>query len=186
MSFADPNEMDEEPPADADEADPETTTTPPETVELERAAESDAVPDGKLPLDEAIKANAQVLRSKADNFALERIEEDTKGLHAEIAELREERNNLRDEVEELRAIATDIRGLRERLDSLEGWKGNVTRRLNESSENIRKLLTVSNLDAQGLCPECNDAPLKTKRPFGESNRIECAGEDCDHVAAKLE
>jgi seryl-tRNA synthetase len=162
MSFADPNELDEEPPADADGPDPETTTTPPETVELEWVAESDTVSDGQLPLDEAIKANAQVLRSKADNFALDRIEEDTEGLHAEIAELREERNNLRDEVEELRGIATDIRGLRERLDSLEGWKGNVTRRLNASSENIRKLLTVSNLDAQGLCLECNDAPSRSR------------------------
>lgn len=186
MSFADPDEMDEGPPADTDEVDAETTTTPTETVELEWAVESEAVPDGELPLNEAIKANAQVLRDKADDFALERIEEDTKGLHAEIAKLREECNDLRAEVEELRAVDDDIWGLRKRLDSLEGGKGDVIRRLNESSGNIRKLLTVSDIDAQGLCPECNDAPLEVKRPFGKSNRIECASEDCSHVAAELE
>lgn len=186
MSFADPDEMDERPPANTDEVDAETTTTPTETIELKWAIESESVPDGELPLNEAIKANAQVLQGKADDFALERIEEDTKGLHAEVAELREECNDLRAEVEELRAVADDIWGLRKRLDSLEEWKGNLTRQLNESSENIRKLLTVSNLDAQGLCPECNDAPLEVKRPFGQSNRIKCASEDCNHVAAELE
>ena len=186
MSFTDPDEMDEGLPADADEADAETTTTPAETVEFEWGVESEAVPDGELPLDEAIKTNAQVLRGKADDFALERIEEDTKGLHAEIAQLREECNDLRAEVEELRAVADDIWGLHERLDSLEGWKGDVIRRLNEGSGTIRKLLTVSDIDAQGLCPECNDAPLEVKRPFGRSNRIECTSEDCNHVAAELE
>lgn len=184
MSFASTDPDDDEQPADADEADAEPIDAPDapeapdedggdesdeqarETVELAWVPEDD---EPEKPVPEAVEANARMIKGAADEYDLEDVERTVEGLREEIDDLREEN-----------------RQLRERIDSLEGWKGRVVGRLNSISDDIRKLLTASDLDAQGLCPECGDAPLEKQSYLGSSNQIECAGEDCDHVAAQLE
>jgi len=191
MSLAAPDDHDdEEEPAEAAEADAEETEEPADLdgdgeahqpsldedggddadadadaddeVYLEWADEYGVHEDGTLPLHEAVEENGRIYLNAANEWQLEDVKE-------EIEALREENHKLR-----------------ERIDSLQGWKGNVIGRLNETSENVRLLLTESDLDANGTCPECGDAALQKVTGFGQTNRIECSGEDCDHVAAELE
>ena len=169
--------VDEEPPAEADEANAETTETtasPADTVELEWAAESEAVPDGELPLDEAIKANASVLRGKVDEFALENVEGDVEALREEIAALREERDDLRAEVETLRG---EIDALTERLESLESWRGRTVSTVNQNIADINRLAAVV-FDNEPPCPECENGRLeKDTGGFGDDT-VGCT--DCEY------
>jgi len=184
MSFADPDEMDEEPPANTDEADAETTETTPspaDTVELEWAAESEAVPDGELPLDEAIKANATVLRGKADDFAVERLQEEIDTLAAEIGELREDRNDLRAGVEELRAVVEQLRddvgGFTDRLEALESWRGDTVSTVNQNIREINRL-SAAVFDNGPPCPECEGGHLKTDTGGFGGDTVGCT--DCEY------
>ena len=135
---------------------------PGDEVYLEWADEWGIHDDGTLPLDEAVEENGRIFLTAATDWQLEDVKE-------EIEDLREENQKLR-----------------QRIESLQGWKGNVVGRLNETSENVRLLLTASDLDVNGACPECSSGTLEAVTGFGQTNRIECANEDCDHVAAELE
>lgn len=184
MSFADPDDVDDEPPADADEADAETTHTtasPGDTVVLEWAEETEAVPDGELPLDEAIKANATVLRGKADDFAVERLEEEVDSLAAEIGELREERNDLRAEVEELRAVVEqlrgDIEGFTDRLEALESWRGGTVSTVNQNIKDINRLVAAV-FDNEPPCPECEGGHLETDTGGFGDDTVGCT--ECEY------
>jgi len=158
-------DLDEE--ADGDVND---DVSPEELVYLEWADEYGIPGKTELPVKEAVEENAKYLTDSTVSPA--RVDD----LAKEVEAVREENQELREENE----------NLRERIDSLQGWKGSVVGRLNETSENVRLLLTASDLDVSGVCPECKDAPLETVTGFSENNRIECSGEDCDHVAAELE
>jgi predicted RNase H-like nuclease (RuvC/YqgF family) len=189
MTFAKPEHTDdEEQPADdaerGDEQPEDRPDEPPEEVVVAFNHNHDevdqmSIPDDReLPLQDAVEATGIVVERtfhelREQHREMEGSHDETR---AELAAARDQIDNLHEE----------IRQLRSRVESLEGWKGNASQRLNTSSENIRKLLTASDIDTQGLCPECNDAPLEVKKPFGKANRIECAGDDCDHVAAELE
>lgn len=185
MSLAAPDDHDdEEEPADAADADAElpddhddhddtegadgdeSAVEDAQTVELAWVPEGD---DPEKPLPFAVEANASMLDSVPSEYELQDVERTVEGVRDDLDDLREEN-----------------RQLRERIDSLEGWKGDAIRRLNETSENVRLLLSASDLDMQGSCPECGESPLEKITGFGQTNRIECSGEDCDHVAAELE
>jgi hypothetical protein len=187
MDFAPADGTADETPADADEADAElpdnvddvdddhdsgytnadeTADEDVQTVDLAWVPEEDD-PEKALPF--AVEANGDMIDGMADQYRVEEVERTVEHIRDDLDELREEN-----------------RELRERIDSLEGWKGDVVRRLNEVGENMRLLLTESGLDATGSCPECDGGSLEKVTGFGETNRIECSGEDCDHVAAELE
>ena len=177
MSFANPDDVNEEPPADADEADAETTTTtasPDDTVELEWAAESEAVPDGELPLHEAIKANAEVLRGKVDEFQFETLEDAVNTLGKEIADLRDERDDLRAEVEELRAV---VDGFADRLEALESWRGGTVSTVNRNIEDINRL-SAAVFDTEPPCPECEDGHLEANIGGFGSDTVGCP--ECEY------
>lgn len=188
MDFERADGTTDETPAEADEADAELTDEDdaPETdgdASGEQDAETDGEQAGEMvtlawipdeddpekPLPFAVEANANMIAGMPSEYEVEDIERTVEGVRDDLDELREEN-----------------RKLRERIDSLQGWKGNVVGRLNETSENVRLLLTASDLDVNGSCPECGGAPLEKVTGFGQTNRIECSGEDCDHVAAELE
>jgi len=174
--FAPADEIEEESPAEDSETDlptdetedaddPEDAgeeteyTSSQEKVELAWIPEND---DPEKPIAEAIEANSQMLQSTVHEYALETLQD-------EIEDLQEKNERLH-----------------ERINSLEGWKGQAVRRLNDISNNVRRLLSVSDLDVKGFCPECRDGELEVKKPLRGKSRIECSNEDCGHIAAALE
>jgi chromosome segregation ATPase len=177
MSFADPDDVDEEPPADADEADAETTQTtdsPADTVELEWASETEAIPDGEMPLDEAIEANAHVLRGKVDEFAFENLEGDVDALREEIADLREERDGLRAEVETLRG---EVEALTERIETLESWRGGTVSTVNQNIADINRLVAAV-FGNEPPCPECESGHLEANYGGFSDDTIACT--ECEY------
>lgn len=184
MSFVDPDETDDAQPTEDAGSEPEEPAQSGETVELAWATDSEAVPDRELTLAEAIEWNAEALRGVPDEFAFQGLEEDIDDLREEIDELRDERADLRADVDALQA---EVDTLTDRIESLEGWKGDAVKRANDTSEHIRKLLTASDLDVQGVCPECKEAPLeKASGGWGENDRVQCSGDECDYVAEEME
>jgi len=174
--FAPADEVEEESPAEDSETDLATDeiedadesedageeiedTSSRETVELAWVPEND---DPEKPIPEAIEANSRMLQGTVYEYDLE---------------------SLQDEIEDLQG---ENERLRERIDSLEGWKGQAVGRLNDISDNVRRLLSVSDLDVKGFCPECNDGELEVKKPLRGKSRVECSNEDCGHIAAALE
>lgn len=174
MSFANPDDVDEEPQADADEADAETTDSAVETVELEWAAESEAVPDGELPLAEAIKANGEMLRGMPDEFAFENVKDEVEALRVEIADLREERDALRADVDEL---ANTVETLREQLNSLEGWRGNTVATVNQNISELNRLLAAV-FDEEPPCPDCEDGHIEANVGGFSDDTVACS--DCEY------
>lgn len=169
MSFADPDDVDEEPPADAETT--ASTASAAKTVELEWASESEAVPEGELPLTEAVKANGEMLRGKADDFALENVETDIEALREEIADLREERDALRADVDEL---TTTVETLREQLNSLEGWRGNTVATVNQNIGEINRLLAAV-FGEEPPCPDCEDGRLEPNVGGFSDDTVACSG-----------
>lgn len=189
MSFAPVSDSDDN---TADEsADPAD-----ETGEVAETSEGD---DREMPLTDASEMHAAMIESTASQDELEDLESDVEAVRDEVNKLRERTAEglrdtddlediervleaLRSEVDELR---TENQTVRERIDVLEEWKNRADWWFTSISDDICQLITASDLDATGTCPACGDAPLEIKKPFGAPNRVECAGEDCGHVAATL-
>jgi polyhydroxyalkanoate synthesis regulator phasin len=171
MSFADPDDVDEEPSADADEADAEITENPAsaaDTVQLEWAGE------GEVPLDEAIKANASVLRGKADEVAVESLEDYVEALREKVADLREERDDLRDEVDTLRG---EVDGLTERVEALESWRGGTVSTVNQNIADINRLAAVV-FNNEPPCPECDGGRLEANTGGFGDDTVGCT--ECEY------
>lgn len=137
----------------------------PEIVELAWGNENDNA--GK-PLPAAIKANSRMIED-----LLSKEQSEVVGLA--IQELQDDVAKLQDENRELRT----------RLNRLESWKTRATNQLDGLFTNLQMLLTASNIDAAGICPICRIGTLEVRNPFFGTDRIECANEDCEHVAADL-
>jgi hypothetical protein len=181
MDFAPGNQTTDEQPADGDvpeaelpddreEQDDDSPEKDDETVILAWVPDED---DPEKPVADAVESNARMIDEHASMLhsepALEAIQASVEDLQHRVDELEEEN-----------------RQLRERIESLEGWKADVISRLDDTSENVRMLLTASDLDILGACPECEGAPLEKVTGLGQTNRIECADEDCGYIPAEFE
>lgn len=190
MSFADPNDVDEKQNRDsseehgatddANDPDGDRVDRTRDTVELAWVPEDQ---ESEMPLAEAVKANGEVLRGVPTEFDLKDLRGTVDSIRENLRDLQEQNQQLRNENQRLR---DENEQLRDRVESLEQWKGQTVEKINELNRFISKLRTASDLDERGLCPKCQSGTLEKITGFGQTNRIECTGENCGHIAAELE
>lgn len=135
-------------------------------VKLAWLPEEDAT---EMPIPDCVEANGRRIAKIAREDELEDVRSSLEEAHFAVDELREENDRLR-----------------ERINALEDREARLVRNLRGLDNDIRPLLTASDLNINGTCPKCNDAPLIKNQPIGGMNRIECANNDCKYLAAEME
>lgn len=148
----------------------------------------DADFDSELPLLRAIEANSQRIAEVPSRSDLEEIEQIVEA-NSQVMETRSSESDLegvkrtvRELSDTVTALQEENRELRESINRFEDWSDRIIDHVSDISADVQLLLTVSDLAVEGVCPDCNAAPLQVKQPLLGTNRIECANEDCNHVA----
>lgn len=149
---ADPGEL-EEPDEAPDVLDDEAALK--DDVYLEWADDWGIHDEGEVSPREAIEENARILRNTNQD------------LWKAVDELREDVEVLREENQQLR----------DRLDSLEGWKGNAVKSVNQNTHDLDRLVAAV-FDNEPPCPECGSGHLEADTGGFGSDTIGCS--DCEY------